>query len=226
MEDIMLRTAGPEVYDKWVNHEIPFNDPAVKRAAEIMGEIWLNPDYVYGGTQYMLTAHFGNDAPGVMFEDPPKAWMHRQGSFIAGFLPQEVQDNLDEEVGVFGLPSIDAQWGTPILGGGDQFVVFKDKDRPEVRSFAEFLTTGKSGEAWAKAGGALFPHKDQNLDAYPTEISRAQAELLLNAEVFRFDASDLMPAEVGAGTFWTGMVDFVSGVDLDKVLNNIEKSWP
>ena len=27
MEDIVLRTAGGEVYDQWVNHEIPFNDP-------------------------------------------------------------------------------------------------------------------------------------------------------------------------------------------------------
>ena len=148
----------------------------------------------------------------------------RQGSFIAGFLPDEVQNNLDEEVGVFGLPSIDPEWGTPVLGGGDQFVMFND--RPEVRSFMEFLTTGESGEAWARAGGALFPHKDQNLDAYPTEIARAQAELLLNAEVFRFDASDLMPAEVGAGTFWTGMVDWVSGTDADRVLETIDESWP
>ena len=33
MEDILLRTAGPEVYDQWARHEIPFNDPAVKAAA-------------------------------------------------------------------------------------------------------------------------------------------------------------------------------------------------
>jgi len=224
LEDIMLRTAGPDVYDQWVAHEIPFDAPEVKRALGIIGDIWKNPDYVYGGTQYILTSHFGNDAPGVMFEDPPKAWMHRQGSFIAGFLPDEVQNNLDEEVGVFGLPSIDPEWGTPVLGGGDQFVMFND--RPAVRSFMEFLTTGESGEAWARAGGALFPHKDQNLDAYPTEIARAQAELLLNAEVFRFDASDLMPAEVGAGTFWTGMVDWVSGTDADRVLETIDESWP
>jgi alpha-glucoside transport system substrate-binding protein len=57
-------------------------------------------------------------------------------------------------------------------------------------------------------------------------MERAQAELLLNAKVFRFDASDLMPAEVGAGTFWTGMVDYISGIDLDRVLAEIEDSWP
>jgi alpha-glucoside transport system substrate-binding protein len=27
------------------------------------------------------------------------------------------------------------------------------------------------------------------------------------ATMLRFDAFDLMPAEVGAGTFWSGMID-------------------
>ncbi|MGD9213058.1 MAG: ABC transporter substrate-binding protein [Desulfobacteraceae bacterium] len=223
VEDIMLRTAGPDVYDQWINHEIPFNDPAVKNAVDIMTKIWMDPKMVYGSFMGILNTHFG-DSPNAMFEDPPKAWMHRQGNFITGFFPQNIQDNLEEEVGVFGLPPIDPKWGTPVLGGGDQYVMFKD--RPEVRKFMEFLATGKSGEAWAGAGGALFPHKDQNLDAYPDKLSRAQAEMLLNAKVFRFDASDMMPAKVGAGSFWKGMVDIASGKKTDSVLKNIEKSWP
>lgn len=35
MEDIMLRTAGPEMYDKWVSHKIPFNDPSVKKLLKL-----------------------------------------------------------------------------------------------------------------------------------------------------------------------------------------------
>ena len=44
----------------------------------------------------------------------------------------------------------------------------------------------------------------------------------------RFDASDLMPTEVGSGTFWTGMVEYVRGGPdtLDGVLSDIEASWP
>ena len=224
VEDIMLRTAGPQVYDQWVNHEIPFNDRRVKRAFEIAGKRLRDPKYAYGGPNYILTAHFGNDAPQVMFEKPPRAWMHRQGNFITGFFPEAVQQNLDAMVGLFGFPQIEPQWGTPALGGGDQFVMFND--RPEVRQFMEFLATWESGIAWARTGGALFPYRNQDLSAYPTALERAQAELLLEAKVFRFDASDLMPAEVGAGTFWTGMVDYVSGVPLDRVLDDIEASWP
>jgi alpha-glucoside transport system substrate-binding protein len=223
MEDIMLRTVGPKVYDQWVNHEILFTDPAVKNAAEMMMNIWGNPEFVLGGTTGIVSTNFG-DAPKPMFEDLPPCMLHRQGNFITGFFPEDVQADLDNRVGVFGLPPIDPQWGTPVLGGGDQFVMFND--RPEVRQFMEFLTTWKAGEAWAKAGGALFAHQDQDLSAYPDSLSRTQAELLLNAEVFRFDASDLMPASVGNGSFWTGMVDLVNGKDLDEVLKAIDESWP
>ncbi len=223
IEDIMLRTAGPDLYDQWVLNEIPFNHPSVKKAFEILGEIWLDPRYVYGGTNTILTTSFG-DAPRPMFENPPRAWMHRQGNFVTGFFPDNIQENLVDEVGVFPLPGIDPEYGIPILGGGDQFVVFKDT--PEVRQFMEFLATWESGELWAKAGGALFPYLNQDLNAYPNEIERSLAEALVNAEVFRFDASDLMPAQVGAGSFWTGMVDWVGGKSLDAVLNDIQRSWP
>ena len=87
IEDIMLRTTSPENYDKWVKGELPFTDPIVKNAVGKMSEIWLNKDYVYGGTKSIVTTAFG-DAPKVMFDNPPKAWMHRQASFITSFFPQ------------------------------------------------------------------------------------------------------------------------------------------
>lgn len=223
LEDTMLRTAGPDVYDKWVNHEIPFNDPAVVKALEYVGQVMLNPKYVYGGATNILTTNFG-DSVKPLFDNPPKAYMNRQGNFITGFMPESIQANLEEEVGVFALPSIDPKWGTPVLGGGDQFVIFNDS--PEVQEFMTFLTTWEACAPWARVGGALFPHKTQKFEDYGNAIERDIAKILVNATVFRFDASDLMPAEVGAGSFWTGMVDYVSGRKADQVLTTIEKSWP
>ena len=223
MEDIMLRTAGPDMYDKWVNHQIPFNDPAVKKALEICGSIFLNPKYVYGGPTNILTTSYG-DSIKPLFEDPPKAYMNRQGNFITGFMQQSVQDHLEEDVGVFALPPIDPRWGTPIEGGGDQFVMFSNK--PGVTEFLKFLTTWEACAPWAKIGGAIFPHKNQNFADYGNAIERDIAKILVNAKVFRFDASDMMPSEVGSGTFWTGMVNYVSGESADSVLTSIENSWP
>ena len=49
----------------------------------------------------------------------------------------------------------------------------------------------------------------------------------MNASVFRFDASDLMPTEVGSGSFWTGMVNYVTGAEDEKTcLKVIDETWP
>lgn len=224
MEDIMLRTAGPEVYDKWVKHEIPFNDPAVVKAGKVMEEMWKTKGYAFGGPNYIATTSFGDAAKILFAKGKPKAWMHRQGNFITNFLPEDIKKNLDQELGVFALPSIDPKYGNPVLGGGDVFVAFKD--RPEVAAFLQFMSTGEAAEPWAKLGGALFAYKDQNLAAYPTEIDRNLAKVLMDAKVFRFDGSDMMPSAVGAGTFWSEMTRWVAGKDLEKALADIEKSWP
>ncbi len=223
IEDLMLRTAGPEVYDKWVNHEIPFDDPAVQKAFSYFGEIIQDPKEVYGGATNILTTSYG-DAIKPLFENPPAAYLHRQANFITTFMPEDIQANLADEVGVFALPAIDEQWGVPMLGAGDQYVAFSDK--PGVMEFLQFLTTWESCVPLAKAGGALFPHLDQNLADYGNPIEQQMAKMLMEAKVFRFDGSDLMPAEVGAGSFWTGMVDYVSGRDVKTVLSTIEQSWP
>ncbi|MDV7397469.1 carbohydrate ABC transporter substrate-binding protein, partial [Arthrospira platensis SPKY1] len=62
---------------------------------------------------------------------------------------------------------------------------------------------------------------------YTTDMTRKQAAFLLEADSVRFDASDLMPGEVGAGSFWKAMTDYISGsTDLDSALAEIDASWP
>src|SRR5690606_20071260 len=77
IEDILLRTAGPDVYDQWVNHEISWDHPAVKRAFELFGQIAANPAYVHGGIVGVLSTNFG-DSPNALFTEPPRAFLHRQ----------------------------------------------------------------------------------------------------------------------------------------------------
>ncbi len=218
IEDIMLRTAGPEVYDQWVNHEIPWTDPAVKTAWEYFGQIARNEDYVWGGTTGVMSTFFG-DSPAPIFDSPPGCYMHRQASFITSFFPEGVTE---EDYAVFPFPEIDPAYGVPALGAGDVVVMFNDT--PQARALIQYLATAQPHEIWAAKGGFLSPHRGVSLDAYPDEITRKQAEVLAGAEVFRFDGSDLMPAAVGAGTFWIGVMDYVGGEDLDTVLKTIEAS--
>ncbi|TFE28667.1 ABC transporter substrate-binding protein [Cohnella luojiensis] len=221
IEDIMLRTTTPENYDKWVKGELPFTDDIVKNAVNKMSEIWLNKDYVYGGTKSIVTTSFG-DAPKVMFEDQPKAWMHRQASFITSFFPQNLKSG--EDYDWFYLPPIDPQYGSPVLVAGDIYAMFND--RPEVRAVMEFFTTGESLKTWIQSGGVIAPMNDADPAWYTSDVERRMAELAQKATTLRFDGSDLMPGSVGAGTFWKGMTDYVSGtVDLDGALNEIQAGW-
>jgi alpha-glucoside transport system substrate-binding protein len=158
-----------------------------------------------------------------MFEDPPKCWFHKQGNFITSFFPEGAEAGSD--YGVFYLPAIDPAYGKPFLVAGDIMAMFND--RPEVRAVMEYFTRGEAVREWLAAGGALSPHLDSELDWYGVELERDLAALVAEATSVRFDGSDLMPGEVGAGSFWKGMTDWVSGsVDLETALAEIDASWP
>jgi len=225
IEDILLRVAPVEVYDDWTTGDHSFNSPEVREAFEIMGEIWFNPDYVVGGVDAIVGVPFG-DGPNALFTDPPSAWMHRQASFIPAFFPAGIEVGVD--VDFFYLPPIDTDIApNPVLGAGDIYGVFND--RPEVRALARFMTQGISTKAWVEAGGFVSPHRDAELSWYPTAADRQYAEIIANADPFRFDGSDLMPGPVGAGSFWSEITNYVNSypdVSLEQTLQNIDDSWP
>jgi alpha-glucoside transport system substrate-binding protein len=111
------------------------------------------------------------------------------------------------------------------LFAGDLFSMFND--RPEVRAVIQFLTTYESVQPWIKiGGGAISPHQDSVLADYTSEIERNAAKAILEASSARFDASDLMPAEVGSGSFWKGITDYVSGsANEDQALETMQAGW-
>ena len=222
IEDILLRTASPETYDAWVRHDLPFDSPEVRRTFEIMGRIWFSKDYVYGGRDNIL-AESWIDNPIHLFEEPPGCYLHRQASWAPHFLfPKTVSYGQDYDF--FYLPPIDPQFGHPVLGSGDIMAMFND--RPEVREVMRYLTTAESARALVETGGFIAPHKDTPLDWYPSAADLRYAQIILSAGTYRFDGSDLMPVEVGTGTFARGIVNWVNGANLNTVLQEIDRSWP
>ena len=221
VEDILLRTAPPETYDAWVRHELPFDSPEIRRVFEIMGQLWLNDEYVYGGVEGITTEYF-IESPSHLFEDPPGCYLHKQGSFGLLFFPPEAV--YGEDYDFFYLPPIDPEYGRPVLGSGEIFTMFHD--RPEVREVMRYLSTAESAKVMIEHGGFLSPHKDTPIEWYPTSADLRFAQIVLDADTYRFDGSDLMPEEVGFGSFFRGIVDWVEGADLDTVLQGIDDSWP
>ncbi len=222
IEDVMLRVAGGEAYDKWVAGELKFDSPEMNEALDYIEAIWFNDDYVYGGRAAIPTINFG-DAPKPMFEEPVKCWFNRQGNFVTSFFPEEAVAGVDYSF--FYLPGIKEEFGSPVLGAGDIYAVFND--RPEVRAVIQYFSTGESLKTWVEQGGAILTHNDAALDWYVDPVTRGVAETIRNATTFRFDASDLMPGAVGAGTFWKYMTDYVSGtITRQEALQQIDASWP
>lgn len=221
-EEMMLRTTSLENYDKWVAGELPFDSPEVKKAIETWSEIWFNDAYVFGGRSSIVSTFFG-DAPAPMFQDPPQCWMHKQGNFITGFFPEGKVAGVD--YGFFYLPPVDPAYGKPFLVAGDVMVMFND--RPEVRALMEYFTVPQSASGWLEGGGALAAHQTATPDMYGVELERGIAELVAQATSFRFDGSDLMPGEVGAGSFWEHITSYVAGSeDLDTAMKAIDATWP
>ena len=222
IEDIMLRTQSPEVYDKWVTNEVKFTDPAVTGALDIFGSFAKNDAYVDGGAAGVASTDF-RDSPKGLFTTPPKCYMHHQASFIPSFFPEGTKMGEDADFFYFPTYAAKPELGKPVLGAGTLFTITKDSKA--ARAFIEYLKMPLAHELWMADGGFLTPLKSANPAAYANDAARKQGEIMATASTFRFDGSDLMPGKIGAGAFWTGMVDFVGGKSSADTGAEIQKAW-
>ncbi|UWR85192.1 ABC transporter substrate-binding protein [Phaeobacter inhibens] len=221
VEDMMLRTQEPGVYDQWVSNDIPFTDPRVVNAIEEFGYFARNDDYVSGGAGAVASTDF-RDSPKGLFASPPQCLMHRQASFIPAFFPEGTEVGLDADF--FYFPAYaEKDLGSPVLGAGTLWSITNDSKG--ARALMEFLKSPIGHEVWMAQQGFLTPHKGVNTDLYATDTLKKMGEILLSADTFRFDASDLMPGGVGAGSFWTGMVGYAGGTPAEEVAAEIQSSW-
>ena len=222
VEDMMLRVNPPEVYDQWVRNEIPFNDPQVIAAIEEFGWFARNDANVAGGAGAVATTDF-RDSPKGLFSVPPQCYMHRQASFIPSFFPEGTA--VGEDVDFFYFPAYaEKGLGSPVLGAGTMFGITNDS--PAARAFIDWLKTPIAHEVWMAQTGFLTPMTGVNTEVYGDPTLRKMGDILLSATTFRFDGSDLMPGAVGAGSFWTGMVDYTGGRAAADVAAQIQASWP
>lgn len=221
VEDFMLRTQSPEDYDRWVSNDLKFNDPKVINAIEEFGWFAGNDKFVDGGARAVATSDF-RDSPLGLFSSPPKCYMHRQASFIPSFFPKGTKLGVDADF--FYFPAYASKnFGKPVLGAGTLWGITKDSKA--ARAFISFLETPIAHEIWMAQSGFLTPYKGVNIDAYGNDTLKKQGKILLDATTFRFDGSDLMPGKIGAGAFWTGMVDYSGGKSAREVGNYIQATW-
>ena len=221
VEDMMLRTQTPADYDAWVKNDLKFNDPKVVAAIEEFGAFSRNDAYVAGGAGAVASTDF-RDSPKGLFDSPPQCYMHRQASFIPAFFPEGTV--VGEDADFFYFPAYaEKDLGAPVLGAGTVWAITNPSDA--ANDLIAYLETPEAHETWMALGGFLTPHKGVDTSKFSDAATAKMNDILLAATTFRFDGSDLMPGAVGAGSFWTGMVDYTGGKSAQEVADGIQASW-
>jgi len=226
-EDMMLRLHGADVYDQWVNHEIPFDGPESTEALEAVGEYLKNDAYVNGGlgdVRSIATTTF-QDA-GLPILDGACS-LHRQASFYAANWPEGTEVAEDGDVFAFYLPG-QSEDEKPVLGGGEFTLAFSDE--PAVQAFQTYL----SSDLWANnkadaspQGGWVSANTGLDVDKLVSPIDRLAGETFQDeGAVFRFDGSDQMPAAIGSNEYWTQATNWITGQSTEDTVANIERAWP
>ncbi len=221
VEDLLLRTQPPAVYDGWVSNEIPFNDPRIVAAIDEFGVFARNDAYVAGGAGAVASTDF-RDSPKGLFSSPPQCYLHRQASFIPAFFPEGTVVGQDADF--FYFPAFASKdLGKPVLGAGTVWAITNDS--PGAEALIEYLKTAEANEIWMARKGFLTPNLNVDTSVFSDPTLRKMNDILLNATTFRFDGSDLMPGAIGAGAFWTGMVDYAGGKSAQDVADAIQAAW-
>ena len=204
-ENVYLRTAGPDKYDQLTNHEIPWTDPSVKEALDVLATLWGNSALVEPGADQRtfpesVTEVFGAD---------PKAGTVYEGDFVAGNITTDGNSTVGENALFYDFPAVNGS-DPAVVGGGDVAVAFNDDAATDA--LMNYLASPESAEVWVPNGGLTSPNNAVDTSLYPDDTSRQIAEALTGAKTFRFDMSDLTPSAFG-GTegqgFWQIMIEFL-----------------
>jgi alpha-glucoside transport system substrate-binding protein len=220
MAEILLRKYGGDVYDGLVNGTIPWTDPRIKDVWEMFGTIVFTPGYVPGGPTAVLATGY-QDGTYLPFETPPEAAMDYLGDFTAGFISTQFPSLVaGEDYSFFPFPTITDAYSGGVTGGADLLCAFKDT--PAVRSFVAYMATAAAQDIWVKRGGFTSVNNKISLSDYPDAITRAAAQQLSQATLFRFGAGDSMPSAVQTA-WWAGVVSYLQDqTQLDSILAYIE----
>jgi alpha-glucoside transport system substrate-binding protein len=236
VEEVVLKTKGLDYYNDWISHKVTFQDQGIKDAFNnYVGKIFFSPNYVFGGNTAIVATDQKTPMDPMFTDDlaNPKCWMQKIPTWYGpDFFPDQRASGqpskyvIGQDIGIFPFPTIDPAQNYA-EGSADTLMVLVD--RPEVRAVAQFLATPEGLQKWIAAGSAISTNSTTPADWYAGAYKlKVASEIAGAAKGIGFDASDLMPGKVGAGTFWTQSVQWTNngGTNTDAVLKAIDDSWP
>ena len=225
IEDLVLRQHGADAYDQWVAGDLDFTSPEITESFETFGAIATDPAFINGGlgdAASIVETSFQESGLQIL---EGNCSLHHQASFYEAQWPEGTTVAEDGDIWAFLTPNVNADDPAAVTGGGEFVAAFNEEE--PTQALQAFLSSDTWANERVSIGGVISANKGLDPANASSPIGQASIEILQGEDtVFRFDASDLMPAEVGASAFWTGMNDYVGGTDLSTVLTNIENAWP
>ena len=224
LEEIVLGMGKPTTYDDWVAHRIRYDSPLIRTAMRILQGWMHNPAWVNGGDVSSVATVEWSEA-GLPLLDNGRCWMFPQASFYASQWGPSVTIGKDGDVFAFYLPGYKPDQPRRILGGGDFVVAFSNS--PEVRAFQTYLSTPQWATSRAALGNYVSANSGVPLATYRDPIDQLSATYLTSKDyTFRFDGSDLQPADVNHAEWKQLTAWFGQDKDTTQVLNAIDAAWP
>jgi alpha-glucoside transport system substrate-binding protein len=192
-ENIYLRVAGPDRYDQLARHEIPWTDPTVVESLRLLRDYWMLDRAIQEEPAQLKFVQAVAD----VFGQRPKSAMLFQADFVAAEINRLGTVAVGEGARFFDWPSID---GSPpaVVTAGDQAVAMTD--RPAAMALVAFLASPEAAAIAVSNGGFLSANRNLPRSAYPDPVTRELADSLTDAQLLRFDLSDLTPQAFGGGT--------------------------
>ncbi len=216
IEDIVLRQAGPDVYDQWVAGTIKWTSPEIKAAFQSFGTA-VSADNVYGGPKTVLSTNFG-DGGNQLFTEPSGLHLPPPGVASSPTSSRTRAVRRTATTTSSRSPTSIPTFSGAVEGAGDLFGMFNGTD--QAKSLMAYLVTPEAQQIWVDRGGALSANA--KVTKYPDPISQRSGEIITAAKSFRFDASDAMPAAMSSA-FQTAILDFTQDQSkLDSVLANLD----
>jgi ABC-type glycerol-3-phosphate transport system substrate-binding protein len=219
-ENLYLRIAGPERYDALAAHQLPWTDPSVATTLRTMAEL-LRSDLVTtadgAGTTFP-------QAVAAVFSPRARAAMVMEGDFVPGVVAGATSAEVGVDVDVFAFPGRDGA-DRFVVGGGDAAVLMRASSAGQA--LLRYLASTDAAAIWAERGGFISPNAMLDLTTYPDPTTRRIARSLLEAgDGFRFDLSDLQPAEFGGTTgagMWAELASFLTNpTDVEGTMARLE----
>lgn len=230
IEDIVLHKEGPEVYNGWINGEVKFTDPRIEEAFQMFIDIVRTDGYTFGGPTNAVATPFREIGDGLFpdeGDEEPNCFMFKQAQFIMAFVQdRNEQAEFGETIDFFDFPTINPEYSEAVLGAG--IIMGMLKDSPASRALIRHATTPEFQVPFAQPDNRVATNNNVeiNEENYPNDMARQAAQSLESeGAIFGFDASDMMPAAVGAGSFWTAVLELVQGAELQPQLEMLDQDF-